>query len=91
MGTNIDNRKVEKIKIEITIDKPNPMPMMLHENVGTGREGDKEIVVDRSMNGSLMMIRTIVRPEGEEPSSTGYVVQTSEIVKGILAHEAKSS
>lgn len=87
---DINNRKVEKIKIEIEIDRPDPMPMMFHEQVGTGREGDKEIVVDRNMSGSLLMIRTITRPEGEEPKSTGYVVEISQIVKGILAHEEQA-
>jgi hypothetical protein len=78
MGTNIENRKVEKIQVTITVDKPDPMPMMLHEQVGSGKSGDKKISVDRNMNGNLLLINI---------DDNGYVVDVGEIVKGLLAHE----
>lgn len=72
-------RTVEKIQITITVDKPNPMPMILHEEVGTGTEGDKKITVTRNLSGNLLMV---------DIDDNGYVVDVGEIVKGLLAHEA---
>lgn len=86
MGTNIDNRKVEKIDITVTIDQPDPFPMMLHEEVGTGKQGDVEISVNRNIHGNLLLITTT---RGDK--TTGYVVDVSNIVKGILAHEEKTN
>lgn len=82
MKTNIENRKVEKIQIQVTVDIPDPYPMMLHEEVGTGKQGDKKISVNRSISGNLLMI-TI--------NDNGYVVDVGEIVKGLLAHEDQSN
>jgi len=76
---DIENRTVEKIEIKVTVDKPNPFPMMLHEEVGTGTEGDKKISVNRNISGSLLLISI---------DDTGYVVDVGEIVKGLLTHEA---
>ena len=72
-------RTVEKIQITITVDKPNPMPMVLHEEVGTGTEGGKKITVSRNMSGNLLMV---------DIDDNGYVVDVGEIVKGLLAHES---
>lgn len=80
--TNIDNRKVEKINIIVTVDKPDPFPMMLHEEVGTGTQGDKKISVNRNISGSLLLI-TIA--EGEK--TNGYVVDVGNIVQGLLKYE----
>lgn len=71
-------RVVEKIDIIIKVDKPNPMPMMLHEHVGSGKNGVTDITVDRNMTGNLLLINI---------GKNGYVVDVSEIVKGLLAHE----
>lgn len=79
---DIENRKVEKIDITITIDKPDPYPMMLHEEVGTGKQGDTEISVNRNISGNLLLISTTTNGK-----TNGYVVDVSNIVKGILAHE----
>lgn len=78
---DIKNRKVEKIQIQVTIDKPDPMPMMLHEEVGTGSQGNKTISVNRNISGSLLLIYI---------NDNGYVVDVSEIVKGLLEHEEKA-
>lgn len=83
---DIDNRKVEKIEIKVTVDKPDPYPMMLHEEIGTGKQGTKEISVNRNMTGSLLLISIT---EGEK--TNGYVVDVSQIVKGLLAHEERTS
>ncbi len=80
--TNIENRKVEKINIIVTVDKPDPFPMMLHEEVGTGTQGDKKISVNRNISGSLLLI-TIA--EGEK--TNGYVVDVGNIVQGLLKYE----
>lgn len=84
MGTNIDNRKVEKIQITVTVDVPDPYPMMLHEEVGTGKQGDKVISVNRNINGNLLLIS--IGKESDE-NKRGYVIDVGEIVKGLLAHE----
>lgn len=86
MKTNIDNRTVEKIQIQVTVDIPDPYPMMLHEEVGTGKQGDKVISVNRNMNGNLLLIS--IGKETDE-NKRGYVVDVSEIVKGLLEHEDK--
>lgn len=78
MGSPEMQRTVEKIQITITVDKPNPMPMILHEEVGTGTEGDKKITVTRNLSGNLLLV---------DIDDNGYVVDVGEIVKGLLAHE----
>jgi hypothetical protein len=75
-------RTVEKIQITITVDKPNPMPMVLHEEVGTGTAGNKKITVSRNMSGNLLMV---------DIDDNGYVVDVGEIVKGLLAHEEQKA
>lgn len=82
MGSPEMKRTVEKIQITITVDKPNPMPMILHEEVGTGTQGDKKISVNRNISGSLLLI-TIA--EGEK--TNGYVVDVGNIVQGLLKYE----
>lgn len=77
----INNRKVEKIQITITVDKPDPMPFMMHEEVGTGKYGDKDVSVNRNISGNLLLISI-----GE----TGYVVDVQEIVKGLAQYDDKS-
>lgn len=75
---DINNRKVEKIQITITVDKPDPMPFMMHEEVGTGKYGDKDVSVNRNISGNLLLISI---------GGTGYVVDVQEIVKGLATHE----
>lgn len=75
---DIANRKVEKINIIVTVDKPDPMPMMLHEEVGTGTQGNKKISVNRSISGSLLMVTIDDR---------GYVIDVGNIVQGLLKYE----
>lgn len=77
-------RTVAKIDITVQVDVPDPFPMMLHEEVGKGTEGDKEISVNRNMSGSLLLIS--ITKKGEKDGN-GYVVNVAEIVKGLLAHE----
>lgn len=83
---DINNRTVEKIEIKVTVDKPNPYPMMLHEEIGTGKQGDKTISVNRNISGSLLLISITDADE----KTNGYVVDVSEIVKGLLAHEERT-
>ena len=86
MDSSIDKRKIEKINISVTIDKPTPMPLMLSEEVGKGTKGDKSIEVLRSVNGNLLMVHTITGPEGQEKTNS-YIVDVGKIVEGILAYE----
>ena len=79
---DINNRKVEKINIIVTVDKPDPFPMMLHEEIGTGKQGKKEISVNRNISGSLLLISIT---EGEK--TNGYVVDVGNIVQGLLKYE----
>ena len=77
-------RTVAKIDITVSVDIPDPFPMMLHEEVGTGKQGDTEISVNRNISGNLLLISTTTNGK-----TNGYVVDVSNIVKGILAHENK--
>lgn len=65
-------------QIPIKVVQREIMPMMLHEHVGEGTEGDKKINVDRNMNGSLLMISV---------DNRNYCVDVGDIVAGIIAYE----
>ena len=78
MKTNIDERVVKKIHIKVEVDVPVPYPMMIVEEVGKGRDGTKDITVDRNMSGNLLLVHI---------GKNGYVVNVQEIVKGLLAYE----
>lgn len=76
--TETRTRTVAKIDIIVKVDVPDPMPMMLTEHVGSGKNGVTDINVSRNMTGNLLLINI---------GKNGYVVDVSEIVKGLLEHE----
>jgi hypothetical protein len=83
---DISRRKIEKIKIIVQADIPDPFPMMPSEEIriGTGNEQGKNISVNRNQTGTLLLIS--VTDEGQE-IGRGYVVDVGQIVQGILAYE----
>ena len=82
MGTNIDNRTVEKIQITITIDKPEPMPFMPAVDIANGNWGKHDVKIARSESGKLFLVAV---------DDTGYVVDTREIVEAIIKHQEQNS
>jgi hypothetical protein len=81
MGTNIDNRKVEKIQITITVDKPDPMPFVNAVDIAKGNWGEHDMHVTRSESGKLFMIGI---------DGVGYVVDTKEILRALVEHQEQS-
>lgn len=77
---DIENRTVEKIEIKVTIDKPNPMPMLNLTEIGR----DNRAVVARNDRSTLIVVYTQTNDQ-----TTGYVVDVGQIVEGILKQEGQ--
>jgi hypothetical protein len=65
-------------QVKIKVGQRDEMPIMLHEQVGTGTQGDREITVARNISGSLLLLAV---------GKSNYIVDVADIVQGLIDFE----
>lgn len=65
-------------QVTIKVGQRDQMPFMLHEEIGTGTQGDREITVARNVNGNLLLIAL---------GKSNYIIDVGDIVQGLIDYE----
>ena len=67
--------------VRIRVGERDQMPFMLHEEIGTGTQGGRDITVARNVNGNLLLIAL---------GKSNYIVDVGDIVQGLIDYEDAS-
>ena len=68
-------------QVTIKVGERDQMPFMLHEEIGTGTQGDREITVARSVNSKLLFVAL---------GKSNYIIDVGDIVQGLIEYEDAS-